>query len=77
MAKKAQRPATKQVMTMTEPNNDVPAPVDNETAIPAALENIRADALARQSSTGRTIAALEAWRDEINATIAFLQAQRK
>ena len=45
------------------------------------LADIRADATARMAdaahTVARTIADLEAWRAEIDATIAFLKAQRR
>ena len=62
----ATRPATAAV---SEPSEQV-------TGEPS-LENIRAESLQRRTDSHRTIAELEAWRDEIEATIAFLKAQRK
>jgi hypothetical protein len=41
------------------------------------LATLREGALAARTDTARTIAELEAWRDEIDATIAFLRAQWK
>jgi hypothetical protein len=41
------------------------------------LLGIREDATAARADTTRTIAELETWRDEIDAIIAFLRAQRK
>lgn len=44
---------------------------------PPSLEHIRSHSLRTQSNAARTISELEAWRTEIDATIAFLKAQRR
>jgi hypothetical protein len=50
--------------------NPVPQPAKS-------LAEIRSNAISASSSAAHTIAELEAWRNEIDATIAFLKAQRK
>jgi hypothetical protein len=53
-------------------------PAPNPAPRPAkSLAEIRSSAIAASSSAAHTIAELEAWRNEIDATIAFLKAQRK
>jgi hypothetical protein len=42
-----------------------------------SLAEIRSSAISASSSAAHTIAELESWRNEIDATIAFLKAQRK
>lgn len=63
-----------------EPVANVPTPV-NTAAPPGfaapSLQNIREQALARQAHNSQVIAELDAWRKEIDATIAFLRAQDK
>jgi hypothetical protein len=51
-----------------------PAP---QPAMPRSLADIRSSAISASTSAAHTIAELEAWRNEIDATIAFLKAQRK
>jgi hypothetical protein len=46
------------------------------TSVPASLEQIRAQHLADRDEAADTIHRLEAWRDEIDATIAFLRARK-
>jgi hypothetical protein len=41
------------------------------------LQEIRDSALQARSDISNTIAELDAWRTEIDATIAFLKSQRK
>jgi hypothetical protein len=45
------------------------------------LEHIRAESMRQRANatlnTAQTISQLEAWRDEIEATIAFLKAQQR
>lgn len=41
------------------------------------LSRLRADTVNAQVRAAHTIAELEAWRNEIDATIAFLKTQRK
>ena len=53
-----------------------PEPVNVPPPLPAGLQHLRDGALQRYSQTTETIAQLEAWRYEIDATIAFLKAQR-
>ena len=55
-----------------EPVN--PVPIHGANA--PSLQHLRDGALERYSQTTETIAHLEAWRYEIDATIAFLRAQR-
>jgi hypothetical protein len=43
----------------------------------ASLQDIRNSALRQRFEIGKTIAELDAWRNEIDATIAFLKSQRK
>lgn len=58
-------------------DEDIAMMTTTETKQLPALENIRAEALQRHTNAAHTIAELEAWRNEIDATIAFLKAQRK
>ena len=44
--------------------------------LPLSLDDIRVQALKEHANTAHTIADLEAWRSEIDATIAFLRSQR-
>lgn len=53
---------------------------DSPVASPAgerSLDHIRAESLRVRHSAVRTILELESWRDEIEATIAFLKAQKR
>jgi len=53
-----------------------PAAQDRPATVTApTLEQIRERSLRVRSDASRTIAELEAWRDEIESTIAFLKAQ--
>ena len=47
-----------------------------QTTMAPSLEHIRAESLRIRVDAVRTINELEAWREEIDATIAFLRAQR-
>lgn len=51
--------------------------VATEARAPLSLEHIRSDSLRARVDAVRTISELESWRDEIEATIAFLKAQKK
>lgn len=53
-------------------------PQANDPGRPAglSLDQIRIQALRAQNDTAQTIARLENWRAEIDATIAFLRSQR-
>jgi hypothetical protein len=74
--KHAKRPPAE---TLPAPTLEQRAEVANpKSSVPRVnLLGIREDATAARADTARTIAELEAWRDEIDATIAFLRAQRK
>jgi hypothetical protein len=52
-------------------------PTTHETSSPMSLADIRAHALKMHTDTAHTIADLEAWRAEIDATIAFLKARSR
>jgi hypothetical protein len=45
--------------------------------LPLSLDDIRATALRERANIVHTIADLEAWRAEIDATIAFLKSSEK
>jgi hypothetical protein len=72
-------------MTTSKRRKSVPAekaqppshPPATTTVHPPSLEQIRARALNVQADAVHTIAELEAWRAEIDSTIAFLKAQRR
>ena len=55
---------------VTQSHDRAPTTVSTPT-----LEQIREGSLRARSDAARTIAELESWRDEIDATIAFLKAQ--
>jgi hypothetical protein len=56
---------------------ETPAPVNPAPRpLPLSLADIRSDTLRLHANTAHTIADLEAWRAEIDATIAFLKAGR-
>jgi outer membrane protein TolC len=64
----------------------VPSPVEPATpppqntprqALPLSLADIRSEALRAHADVAHSIADLEAWRSEIEATIAFLKAQSR
>jgi hypothetical protein len=57
-------------------SNPVPASVRVSLPI-TSLQEIRDSALRQRFEIGKTIAELDAWRNEIDATIAFLRAQRE
>lgn len=52
-------------------------PTDTPQAGTPSLKGIREESLRLRFDAARTISELEAWRDEIDATIAFLKAQRR
>jgi hypothetical protein len=52
-------------------------PTNPERASPMSLADIRASALKAHMDAAHTIADLEAWRAEIDATIAFLKARSR
>ena len=58
---------------------DVPQITDKPrpTLTSVLLKDVRAAALKMSADTAHNIAELESWRNEIDATIAFLRAQRK
>jgi hypothetical protein len=68
----------KKSKTLKSNPDSLPAPTRDA---PPSLEHIRAESLRERVDVARnsaqTIAQLEAWRDEIEATIAFLKAQGK
>jgi hypothetical protein len=55
------------------PITDKPAP----SLTSVLLKDVRAAALKMSADTAHNIAELESWRNEIDATIAFLRAHRK
>ena len=59
---------------MSEPTNEAPPPVPPSRT---TLESMRAQATQAGVDAAHSIAQLEAWRDEIDATIAFLKANRR
>jgi hypothetical protein len=65
--------------TAMKKSTPAPAPQDRPATVtaplPTSLEQIRERSLRVRSDANRTIAELEAWRDEIESTIAFLKAQ--
>lgn len=54
-----------------------PAPKPRPTITADLLADVRRAAMRASSDTAHNIAELESWRNEIDATIAFLRAQRK
>lgn len=68
---KTKRPPTDLALTEST------AVVNESTRLGQSLTHIRARALHNQTETDHTIVELEAWRAEIDATIAFLKAQKK
>ncbi len=77
---------SKRNTTATDTNHDHPPPLattavaateEERRPAPPSLEHIRSHSLRAQSDAARTISELEAWRAELDATIAFLKAQRK
>lgn len=87
---KQQKRATKQATTVTQSGfselpritEEAPAPA-KEVPLATQLQDIRSEALRDRSHTGNIIAQLQAKREqhllelnEIDATIAFLSAQR-
>jgi hypothetical protein len=64
---------------MKKPSNNPVATAAENPVTPmaaAALEQIRANHLQANQETLDTINRLEAWRDELDATIAFLKARK-
>jgi hypothetical protein len=57
--------------TPVPPVNPAPRP------LPLSLADIRSDTLRMHANTAHTIADLEAWRAEIDSTIAFLRAHSR
>jgi len=51
-------------------------PVTRELVVPMSLNDIRDEALKSRTLTEQTIAGLEAWRAEIESTIAFLRGRK-
>lgn len=78
MSKRSRRPIKPQTELATTPEPTVVA-VDNDPPRRSnvSLADIRATALQSQTETAHTIADLEAWRAEIDCTIAFLRAQKR
>lgn len=70
----------RELMTET-PAPDVPANDPQQKPKPVLttvlLSDVRAAAMRASADTAHNIAELESWRNEIDATIAFLRAQRK
>jgi hypothetical protein len=73
-----------EVKVMTELSKEAMAPTaDANPGKPAPtltsvlLKDVRAAALKATADAHHNIAELESWRNEIDATIAFLRAQRK
>jgi len=50
---------------------------ESRPSVTSSLEAIREQARTQQNTTAQTIAELEAWRADIEATIAFLKAQKQ
>lgn len=61
---------------MSEPPAN-PAPKPKPTITTDLLADVRRAAMRASNDTAHNIAELESWRNEIDATIAFLRAQRK
>jgi hypothetical protein len=61
------------VVPITDTPTSKPAP--NLTSV--LLRDVRTAALKMSADTAHNIAELESWRNEIDATIAFLRAHRK
>lgn len=74
---KRRQPIDDTLPATADPRSPLPAP----PAVTNTLADIRNDALVRVANSARmtaeTIADLESWRAEIDATIAFLKAQRR
>jgi hypothetical protein len=62
---------------MTEMRNETIAAKPAPSLTSVLLKDVRAAALKMSADTAHNIAELESWRNEIDATIAFLKAQRK
>jgi hypothetical protein len=83
----SKKPRRRQLVTDQVTDEIVPAEPANEVDRPkleappvltsVMLNNVREAALRVQHDTARNIAELESWRAEIDATVAFLKAQRK
>ena len=67
--------------TIADSDATLPTPEMGNKPAAGTLADIRQNASARMltdaHATAHTIADLEAWRNEIDATIAFLKAQRR
>jgi len=79
-----QQPATlddaiKEQGPLPVPNKATRAALDELDArnrpLPLSLADIRAEALRQHANIAHTIADLEAWRSEIDATISFLKGR--
>lgn len=90
MSKKpSRRPPAKQADDLTEESlltamtevrqegitNPAPKPAPTLTSV--LLKEVRNAALKMSADTAHNIAELESWRNEIDATIAFLKSQRR
>lgn len=58
-----------------EMTNPIPRPAPTLTSV--LLKEVRDAALKMSADTAHNIAELESWRNEIDATIAFLRSQKK
>ena len=63
--------------TVEEVKAMVKEPEGRKSIANVNLADIREKATAARTDTAHIIAELEAWRDEIDATIAFLRAQKR
>jgi 3-dehydroquinate dehydratase len=83
MSKKPNRrsPAEENQMTaVAEAREEAVAPIANKpapTLTSVLLKDVRNAALKASADAHHNIAELESWRNEIDATIAFLRAQQK
>ena len=62
---------------MVEAREQGVSPKPAPTLTSVLLKDVRAAALKMSADTAHNIAELESWRNEIDATIAFLRSQRK
>jgi hypothetical protein len=67
----------KAMAEMGEPVTPITTKPVAPTLTSVLLKDVRAAALKMSADTAHNIAELESWRNEIDATIAFLRAQRK
>lgn len=70
-------PAGTAIAAADQARDDAFNPSTSHASAPPSLEHVRAQSLRQRADSERTISELKAWRDEIAATIAFLEAQRK